>query len=216
MRHLLLWCCLLLCCASSEAGWRQSYFAAGWYPASPGYAAGYYNGGIYNVYHQDPVVVASFVPIYFYPGAVYQPPQAAPAIPLTPVAPVAPAAPAPAAQAAPGCTEAMKAMETRLKALEAALAQPPQPQVAPKAQAPRDGLAVLVNRCGKCHEEQAAEKGGGGLVLLKGNAPAELSAVQALKIYKQVLSGKMPKGDKLEGNEGSLLMQYLDSVKEKP
>lgn len=99
--------------------------------------------------------------------------------------------------------------------------QPEQKQAAPQATVKRatDGLGVLANRCGSCHEKDAASvkvgdrAKGGDKVLLDSGKLVELTAGDLNALYRQLLSGRMPpKGHELAEGEGALLMQYLEAI----
>lgn len=175
------------------------------------------------------VIVTEFVPFIAYVPvalATYVPIAAAPAIPLAATAPVPyavpPPLPVPQAQlpvAVPAvpvdpCAARMAPLLARLEALERQLQQgnngpPPGAQAQPMAK----GLAVLTNKCQKCHAATAEKEGGGFQMFAEPGKLMELSDAQVLQCYRMILKGTMPKNDKLTEAEGQDLLTFLDSYK---
>lgn len=186
------------------------YYPSGYYCASPGYAAGYYYGGYYKSHYCAPTVnVAAFVPFLAYQPvafATYQPVAAPAATPLAATAPVA-----------DPCAVRMAAVEKRLIALEAEnahLRSSPRAEApsAQRAEAPRGGL---VQHCARCHDAAVAKEKGGDRIYFKDGALLELSDTEVLGMYRQVLAGKMPKGDKLSDEAGQAILAQLETIKAK-
>jgi len=197
-----------------------------------GCAVGHYATATYSVPYVAPtatyapaVYLAVFqvyqpVPVVF---STYQPVVAVPAVVPNAVAPVAQARVTTAAQAgATPCEQQLQALTVRIAQLEAALKVPaptrPSQQKEdappPQTQAPAGkGLSVMVTACAGCHERQNAAEKGKGLVLLDGDALVDLSDAQLVKVYRNVLSGKMPPKTKLTQEEGSSLLEFLDTLK---
>jgi len=199
----------LVLAPAAEAGWHySSHYRAGYsYYAAGYYGQSYYPAGYYY-YEQPKVYLAAFVQPVYVPAvfATYQPAALAPAYATAPLAAV------PAVKAE-SCHEKLAALEARLKSLEAGQLRTPA-QLTPEG-AKSDGLAVLVKRCGACHDEASAAEKGGGFALLKGGKLPELTASEVNAVYRQILSGKMPKGSKLGDGEGRAVMEFLDTIRGK-
>lgn len=209
-----------------DAG-RRVWFPAGWYQAEANYPAGYYPGDWYYVCDPPVRVNATFfVPFQVVvPSTTFQP---QPAFPLTVPNPVAPVAPAGPPVAAASCTEEVKELKARFALLESQLRGSPAPGGSGSADGSRSpatatpkmgaaklsGLEVMQKKCASCHGAKvSADKGAGFTLLTEGGTMAELTDKQFLAMYRQLLSGKMPKNDKMEEDEGAALTQYLDTRK---
>jgi mono/diheme cytochrome c family protein len=209
----------LLCPEETEGGgcavghYATATYQAPYVASTVSYAPAVYLA-VFQVYQPVPVVFSTYQPVVAVPVAV-------PNV----VAPVTPAKVGVAGQAsgATPCEQQLQALTARIAQLEAALKVPAPtrpsqkedaPPSQPQAQAPASkGLAVMVTACAGCHERQNAAEKGKGLVLLDSGALVDLSDAQLVKVYRSILSGKMPKGTKLTQEEGSSLLEYLDTLK---
>jgi hypothetical protein len=86
----------------------------------------------------------------------------------------------------------------------------------------KDGFSVLVSRCAKCHNKTASDllpdktmKGGGHQFFFEeeGKTVLRLTTEQLTEVYKKLLSGEMPKDDKLNPEEGQAILAYLNDYK---
>lgn len=176
-----------------------------------------------------PVVAAPAVPL----TALAPVPQAAAValptpslqLPVTPIA--APAAAVdPCAQRLAGLAARLDALERENVRLRSAMA-PPVPNTMPQAKdsipPPKEvpqskdggGLAVLSNRCAKCHDSAKAATDGGNFVMFDKGQLVPLTDTQLLLCYRNILKGAMPppKEGKLTDDEGQSLLAFFDTYK---
>ena len=199
-----------------------SYYPAGYYaPAYQMYSA-------YQTYYQPPVNLAVFQPYLanYYAYSTYQPQAVVPLQQLNAIAAV-PVQQQAATGVDPGCAKHTAALQLRLEKLEAMLnkqtapppAPAPQPQAepvrqqAPAPKAPPTGARVWDARCLSCHGAAVAQARAKGMVL-----PADaslLTDVQLAGVYRQLVSGRMPKDGPLTPEEGQALLLNLNNAKGK-
>ncbi len=92
--------------------------------------------------------------------------------------------------------------------------QPQRQSAAPKQRL--NGLAVLNDRCAKCHgSDRDVDTLGGGFTMLKDGKIVLLTDKQMVKMYKFILGGKMPKPpeEPLTQEEGQAALEYIDGIK---
>ena len=224
--------------ASGGGYWAYSSY---YQPGYTYYYAGYYGGQYWNYgYYRYYPPVVQYVPVYqtyvqpiafstFQPAAVtvgttltlnaatpvanLQAQAVAPLLTGIGVAGQAQAVQAQPAQPA-GAVDACEAkFEAMMARYEAKKAREGKAKEAPPAQQAKGINAVLTTNCGKCHEAATAEKEGGSFTLLKDGQPVALTDRQQLAMWKQIVSGKMPKGSKLSEEDGQALLGYLDQLK---
>ncbi len=99
--------------------------------------------------------------------------------------------------------------------------QPPtqqQPQQQPTQTATRqfiNGLAVMNNRCAKCHDHSIdVDRYGGSFTMTKaGQLDHILNDKEVRLIYKHVTEGSMPKDGPLDNEQGQALIEYVNKMK---
>ncbi len=118
--------------------------------------------------------------------------------------------------------------EARFTRLETAInravapvqAEAPVPQQQRKVEAPQqqsakvpDGLAVMVNRCAKCHDPASAKDKGGSFVYFDEKKQLTLTDKTLASTYRQIVNGKMPKDAPLTETEVRAVLTYLDAYR---
>lgn len=105
------------------------------------------------------------------------------------------------------------ALITAIQGLKAEIQSLKQPQ----QQAGSKGLQILGTRCASCHDVETAKAKGGGMMLFSGKSLVQLSAVDTVKVLRQIRTNKMPKsGPKLTDEEYAEVSEYLESVALQP
>lgn len=72
-----------------------------------------------------------------------------------------------------------------------------------------DAVAVIRNRCARCHGEDVSEARGSGITWVQGGEVVALSLFEARAIEKAVRAGTMPPGAPLAANERRAILEYV-------
>lgn len=134
-----------------------------------------------------------------------------------------------------GVNNKVDSIDVRLRSVEArtgglstpatgGAAAPPSPASSPTTLPPQrqptaaEGLTVLTNRCGQCHESKVAAKAGKNVVLTNGPNAATLSDRTLVRALKVLGKGTMPPPphQPLNEQETASLFTLFDSLKTSP